>query len=232
EGSFTNTERRVQHLNKALDVPGDAKNDIDIICGIAKAMNSTGWDYADAESVFKEASSLTPQYAGINYKRIMDNGLCWPCPTTDHAGTPVLHKEKFTRGKGFFKAITFKEPAELPDSEYPITLTTGRLLYQFHTGTMTRKSKGLDVLGKPTVMISCDDACAMNISNGEIVTVETRRGQIDIEAEVSSKIGKGTIFIPFHFAEAPANRLTIGAVDPIAKIPEYKVCAARVKAKK
>lgn len=228
EGTFTNTERRVQHLNKAVNAPGSAKTDIEIICGIAKAMKCTGWDYSGAESVFREIAALTPQYAGINYERIKENGLCWPCPTTDHPGTPVLHKEKFTRGKGFFKAITFKEPAELPDGEYPVTLTTGRLLFQFHTGTMTRKSKGLDVLGKPTVMISCDDACAQNIFSGDIVTIETRRGKIDIEAEVTQNIGKGTIFIPFHFAEAPANRLTIGAVDPIAKIPEFKVCAARI----
>lgn len=228
DGTFTNTERRVQLVRKAVDAPGSAKTDIEIICGIASAMQCSGWNYSSAEEVFREIATLTPSYAGITYARIGKNGICWPCPTPDHPGTPVLHKEKFTRGKGLFNAVTFKEPAELPDAEFPLTLTTGRLLYQFHTGTMTRKSAGLDVLGKPSVLISCEDAVERNISSGEMISVETRRGKIEIAAEVTSKIGKGTIFIPFHFAEAPANRLTIGAVDPIAKIPEFKVCAAKI----
>lgn len=229
DGTFTNTERRVQLVNKAVSAPGEALSDIEIICGIAKAMGGSGWDYIDAHSVYKEASSLAPSYAGITWDRIRENGIPWPCPTIDHPGTPVLHKDKFVRGKGFLKAIAFKEPAEMPDSEYPLTLTTGRLLFQFHTGTMTRKSEGLNQLGKPMVLISCEDACINKISDGDMVAIQTRRGRIEIAAEVTANIGVGTIFVPFHFAEAPANRLTIGAVDPIAKIPEFKVCAARIE---
>jgi len=227
DGTFTNTERRVQKIRKAVKAPGEAKSDWEIIQAIANAMGA-GWNYSKAEDIFNELRTVTPSYAGITYERIEQNGLHWPCPATDHPGTPVLHTAKFTRGLGLMKAIPFKEPAELPDKEYPFTLTTGRVLYQFHTGTMSRKTEGLNRLAGPMVMISTEDAKALGISHGEKITVATRRGEIQTPANVTDKIGKGTIYVPFHYWEAPANRLTINAVDPVAKIPEYKVCAARV----
>ena len=227
-GTVTNTERRVQRMTKALSAPGQAKEDWEIIQGIAKAMGPS-WDYTNAEDICKEIASLAPSYGGISWKRLKNiDGLQWPCPTKDHPGTPILHREKFARGLGLMKAIEFKEPAEAPDKKYPFTLTTGRILEQFHTGTMSRKTKGLNKLAGPMVMISTDDAKQLKIKNNKTVRVTTRRGTIDAPAFVSENIGKGTIYIPFHYVESPANRLTNSAVDPVAKIPEYKVCAASV----
>jgi formate dehydrogenase alpha subunit len=228
EGTFTNTERRVQLLAKALPPPGEALADWEILQNVARALGATDWNYRCAEDIFTEVRGLTPSYAGMTYERLGRAGLHWPCPSVDHPGTPVLHRDRFTRGLGLMKPIRFKEPAELPDSDYPLVMTTGRLLYQFHTGTMTRKTEGLDRLGGPSVMVSHGDADPLGIRSGDPVEVTTRRGQIRIQAFVTDQIGKGTVFIPFHFGEAPANRLTIGAVDPVAKIPEFKVCAARI----
>lgn len=228
EGTITNTERRVQYFAKALDAPGNALIDWEIIQMVANAMGAS-WNYRGSEDIQNEIAKLTPSYGGIVYERLGRLGLHWPCPTKEHPGTPVLHIGKFTRGKGLMKAIPFKEPAELPDDEYPLIMTTGRLLQQFHTGTMTRKTEGINRLAGPRVMMSVEDAEALGIENSELVKVTTRRGEIKTNAFVTQLIGKGTIFIPFHFSEAPANRLTIAALDPVAKIPEYKVCAARVE---
>jgi formate dehydrogenase major subunit len=228
DGTITNTERRVQRLQKALDAPGEAKPDWWIIQEIARAMGASDWNYRHAEDIQNELITVMPSYGGITYDRLQRQGLQWPCPTKEHPGTPVLHIGKFARGKGLFKAIPFQEPAELPDNEYPLIMTTGRVLQQFHTGTMTRKTAGLDKLAGPLVMISVEDAEALGIANNEKVQVATRRGAIETTAFVTRRIGKGTIYLPFHYAEAPANRLTNSAYDPGAKIPEYKVCAARV----
>ncbi|MEM4248077.1 MAG: formate dehydrogenase subunit alpha, partial [Candidatus Nanoarchaeia archaeon] len=228
DGTYTNTERRVQYSGKALNPPGEALADWEIIQKIANAMGAS-WSYKNTKEIQDEIATLTPSYGGIVYERLGKEGLHWPCPTKEHPGTPVLHIGKFTRGKGLMKAIPFKEPAELPDAEYPLILTTGRLLQQYHTGTMTRKTEGINRIAGPRVMISVEDAEALGIKNGEVVRVKTRRGKIETNAFVTKRIGKGTIFIPFHFGEAAANRLTIAALDPIAKIPEYKVCAAKVE---
>jgi len=230
DGHFTNTERRVQRLNQALKPLGEAKPDWEIIQMIANAMGSD-WNYKSSRDITDEICELTPQYGGITWERIGRNGLQWPCPTTDHPGTPYLHKDKFARGKGKFLAISFKEPDELPDEEYPLILTTGRVLQQFHTGTMSRKTEGLNNLAGPMVMISVEDAEALGIANSEIVKIATRRGEIEAPAFVTKQISKGVIYIPFHYKESPANKLTNPALDPIAKIPEYKVCAARVTKK-
>ncbi len=228
DGTFTNTERRVQRLHKAVDAPGEAKPDWQIIQEIARAMGATDWNYRRAEDIQDEINALAPSYGGITYDRIEKTGLHWPCPTGDHAGTPILHVGTFARGKGLMKAIPFKEPAELPDEEYPLVMTTGRVLEQFHTGTMSRKTAGLNNLAGPMVMISVHDAEALGIANSQKVRVTTRRGEIETNAFVTQRIGKGTIYIPFHYAEAPANMLTNSVYDPTAKIPELKVCAARV----
>ena len=227
DGTITNTERRVQRMRKAVKSPGQAKEDWVIIQEIAKAMGCD-WNYQSAQEIMEEMRQLTPSYAGITWERIGANGLQWPCPTLEHPGTPYLHKGTFARGKGAMVGIAFKEPAELPDAEYPLVLTTGRVLQHFHTGTMTRKTAGLNNLAGPMVMISVEDAEALGIGNSERIRVSSRRGSIEAPAFVTRQIGKGTIYIPFHYHEAAANVLTNPALDPIAKIPEYKACAARV----
>lgn len=227
DGLFTNTERRAQRIRKALNPPGQAKEDWIIIQEIANAMGSD-WNYQSAHDIQEELRQLTPSYGGITWERVGNIGLQWPCPTLEHPGTPYLHKGTFARGKGAMVGIPFKEPAELPDEEYPIILTTGRVLQQFHTGTMTRKTTGLNNLAGPMVMISVEDAEELGINNGETIKVASRRGDIQTSAFVTKRIGKGTVYIPFHYHEAAANVLTNPVVDPVAKIPEYKACAVRI----
>jgi formate dehydrogenase major subunit len=228
EGTFTNTERRVQKLDPALKAPGMALHDWEIHQMIANKMGLS-WNYRNAEEIFNEMASVTPSYGGMSYERIGRMGLHWPCPTIEHPGTPVLHSGKFTKGLGTMFAIPFRAPAEMPDEEYPTYLTTGRILQHFHTGTMSRKSKGLNNLAGPHVMISVDDAERIGVANSEQVKVTTRRGTITTKAFVTKRIPKGTAYVPFHFWEAPANILTNNALDPVAKIPEYKVCACKLE---
>lgn len=228
DGHFTNTERRVQRINKIIEPPKGVKNDWEIIQLIANAMGSD-WNYQTVRDITQEINALTPSYAGITWERVGRTGLQWPCPNTEHPGTPYLHKEKFARGKGLLSAKAFQEPDELPDEEYPLILTTGRVLQQFHTGTMSRKTQGLNNLAGPMVMISVEDAERLGISNSEVVSISTRRGEITAPAFVTKRISTGVIYIPFHYKESPANRLTNPAIDPIAKIPEYKVCAAKIR---
>lgn len=228
DGHFTNTERRVQRIRRINIPPAGAKADWEIIQLIAIEMGSD-WNYQSEQDIAKEINQLTPQYAGITWERVGRNGLQWPCPNEEHPGTAYLHKGKFSRGLGLLSPIEFKEPAELPDAEYPLIMTTGRVLQQFHTGTMSRKTKGLNNLAGPMVMISVEDAEALKIKNSEEVKIATRRGEITAPAFVTKRIQKGVIYIPFHYKESPANRLTNPAIDPVAKIPEYKVCAAKVE---
>jgi len=227
EGTFSNTERRVARVRQAIPPRGEAKPDWQII---AELSNRWGYpmDYASPEAIFEEIRQVTPSYAGITYARLeAEGGLQWPCPSTDHSGTMYLHKDKFARGKGQFFAIDHREPAELPDDEYPLILTTGRVLYQYHTGTMTRRTPGMVEKSPECRMeIAAADADHYGIEDGSWVKIKTRRGEIVARAEVSPKAVAGTIFLPFHFFEASANKLTIAALDPVAKIPEYKVCAA------
>ena len=227
DGLFTNTERRAQRARKAFNPPGQAKEDWVILQEIANAMGSD-WNYQSAHDIAEEIRQLTPQYGGISWERVGNVGLQWPCPTLEHPGTPFLHKGRFARGKGVMKGILFKEPAELPDEEYPIILTTGRVLQQFHTGTMSRKTAGLNNLAGPMVMISVEDAENLGVANGETIKVSSRRGEIQAPAFVTRRIGQGTVYIPFHYHEAAANVLTNPVLDPVAKIPEYKACAVKV----
>lgn len=227
-GTFTNTERRVQLLNKALEAPGEAKDDWEIHQMLANKMGQN-WNYNNSQDIFNEITACTPSYAGMSYERIKEIGLHWPCPTKEHPGTPVLHVGKFPKGKGTFFAVPFKPPAEVPDEEYPLYMTTGRILEQFHTATMSGKTKGLNNLAGPSAMISVADAESIGISNSDKVRVTSRRGTIVTNAFVTKRIPKGTVYVPFHFAEAPANMLTNNALDPIAKIPELKVCACKIE---
>ncbi|GEA59059.1 formate dehydrogenase subunit alpha [Vibrio comitans] len=229
-GHFTNTERRVQRLNPVVNPPGEAREDWVIIQDIANAMGGA-WDYKHVSDITYEITRLTPQYAGLGWDAIPAAGKHWPSNKNNPQGTRIMHKEQFTRGRGQMEAIPFRYAAELPDEDYPLILTTGRILEQFHTGTMTRKTKGLDNLAGPRAMISVADAEEMGIGNGEMLSVSTRRGTIDIAAFVTKRIQKGVVFIPFHFAESPVNRLTNTAKDPHSKIPEFKVAAVKVTKK-
>jgi len=230
EGTFVGTDRRVQKVRKAIEPIGDSKPDWLVISELAKKMGGKGFDYKSTKEIMEEIALLTPSYAGISYERL-DNGevLAWPCTSKEQPGTRFLHKDAFVRGKGRFFAVDYKEPAELPDKEYPFILTTGRLMFQYHTGTMTRRVPALErELPTGFVEINVGDAKKLSIAQGEKVKVRSRRGEIEIKALVTNGIRPGVVFIPFHFAECAANELTGRNIDPEAKIPELKVCAVKV----
>ena len=230
DGTFTNTERRVQRVRKAVDGPGEALSDWEIVCRISTAMGYP-MNYESAEQIMDEIRQVTPSYAGITYDRIEHVGIHWPCPTPEHPGTPILHTEQFTCGKGNFHAIDYIAPAEQVDEEYPLYLTTGRVLYQYHTGTMTMKTKGLNQKAPECfVEIAPADAEKYGVENGTMVRVASRRGDIMARIAVSRKASPGTVFLPFHFSTAAANTLTNAALDPVCGIPEFKVCAVRLSA--
>ncbi len=230
EGTFSNTERRVQRIRKAVEPPGQAWDDWKITCEIGTRMG-LNMSYDSSRAIMEEIAKVTPSYAGIDYDRIDKVGIHWPCPDKEHPGTPILHGKQFTRGKGLFHSIDYIPPAEHTDDEYPVYLTTGRVIYQYHTGTMTRKTDGLnDCAPGSFVEIAAGDAKKYNLEDGSIIKVTSRRGSIEAKLKISAKAVEGTIFIPFHFAEAAANRLTNAALDPVSGIPEYKVCAVRLSA--
>ncbi|MGE5777416.1 MAG: formate dehydrogenase subunit alpha [Chloroflexota bacterium] len=231
DGTFSNTERRVQRVRQAIKPVGEAKEDWLIICELARKMGASGFDFQSAKAIMEEINKLTPSYGGITYERLEELGsLQWPCPTMDHPGTQYLHKGKFSRGLGKFFALDFKEPNEAPNAEYPFTLTTGRLMFHFHTGSMTRRSSKLDSeVPEAYIEINVDDAKKIGLNGHKRVRVSSRRGQIELNVRKTDDIKRGIVFIPFHFAEAAANTLTNSAIDPVAKIPEYKVCAVKVE---
>jgi len=177
-----------------------------------------------------EIARLTPSYGGISYPRLEKGGLQWPCPDAEHPGTPILHTRQFTRGKGKFMPLVYKPPKELPDKQYPLILTTERSLFHFHTGTMTRRVKGLNsFLGESLVQINPQDAAALGIADGEMVRVISRRGEVTAKAELTEVSPVGVVTMNFHFAENPTNVLTNPALDPVSKMPELKVCAVKVE---
>jgi formate dehydrogenase major subunit len=228
EGTFSNTERRVLRVRKAVEPPGQARQDWEIICDLATRMGYPRY-YGNSEAIMDEVRWVTPSYAGITYARISREGLHWPCPNAEHPGTPVLHREQFAIGRGVFHALDYVPPAETTDRDYPLYLTTGRLLYQYHTGTMTMKTTGLNEIAPECfVEISLADAETYGVQNGAVVNIASRRGSIQARVKVSPKAVAGTVFIPFHYARAAANRLTNAALDPVAGIPEFKVCAVKL----
>lgn len=233
DGTLTATDRRVQRIRKAIEPIGESKSDWQIICKLAGKMGSQEFKYSSPAEIMDEIASVTPIYGGVVFERIEDIGLQWPCPSKEHPGTPYLHKGKFSRDKGKFFAIEFKEPAELPDADYPFILTTGRTIFHYHTGTMTRKTEALN-REVPTgyIEINSKDAEKLNITEGEKVFVKSRRGKIEVKVLKTGKVPEGVVFIPFHFTESPANMLTNSAFDPVAKIPELKVCAVKVEKRK
>lgn len=237
QGHFTNTERRVQQLQVAIPSPGVARQDWQIITDIANALGAQ-WHYDNERTIWHEITQVTPQYRGISWKTIDPtttngkHGIQWPCPAEGHPGTPILHTNQFTRGKAVMRPVSYRLPAEMPCKDYPYVLSTGRLLEQFHTGTLSRKTAGLNDLATPRVMISAFDANKLGIDNGEMLTLSTRRGNITIAAFVTKRAQAGVLFLPFHFAEAAANKLTNNVLDPVAKIPEFKICAVKVESAK
>lgn len=229
DGTFTNTERRVQRLRKVIEPVGGAKPDWWITCQIAKRINGKGFDFSNPMEVMEEISSLVPAYTGISYERLERGGLQWPCPSKEHPGTQILHTESFVRGKGKFMPLTYRKSAEEPDEEYPLLLTTDRSLYHFH-GTMTRRVYGLNVLEKEELLkIHPEDASRLGIEDGQMVKVESRRGEVEVKVKVTDICPSGTVSMTFHFAETPTNVLTCCELDPVAKTPATKVCAVRIK---
>jgi formate dehydrogenase alpha subunit len=229
-GTYTNSERRVQFVRPAVPPPGAARPDWWIPGEIARRMGYDGLTYSSAREIMDEVNRLTPSYAGITYDRIGDQGLQWPCPTVEHAGTPVLHIGRFSRGMGKLSAVDWQPPAEEPDAEYPLVLTTGRVLWHYHTGSMTRRSYGLETIcPEAELEMNAEDASKLGIVDGQRVRISSRRGEVEAVARVDGRTGRGVVFLPFHFVEAAANKLTISALDPVGKIPEFKVCAVRVE---
>ncbi len=227
DGTFTNTERRVQRVRKAVKPPGECRVDWEIVCDLAKRMGYE-MNYRSAEEIFAEIRSLTPIYAGITYERIDETGLQWPCPTTDHPGTKVLHVSTFPRGKGLLQGIEYEPPAELTNEEYPILLTTGRMLY--HYNVMTRYSNNLDTLCPHELAeINQVDAAKIGVCTGDKIKIASRRGEIMSRVKITDKVPPGIIFMTFHYKESPVNELTNSAYDPVTKTAEYKVSAVRIE---
>ena len=230
DGTYANTERRVQHAMPVVFPPGEARRDREIICELATAIGYP-MSYKSTSAVNDEMRSLTPSYGGISHARLQaGQPLQWPCPADDHPGTPILHAGKFAHGLGQFHAVEWQPAAEETDASFPIVLTTGRVLEHYHTGTMTRRSKGLHgLVPGPFVEVNGADAKKMRLKDGDRVKVTSRRGSIVLPAMVGSRVDTGVVFIPFHFWEAAANVLTNPAVDPTSRIPEFKVCAVRME---
>ncbi|MBS3785102.1 MAG: molybdopterin-dependent oxidoreductase, partial [Anaerolineae bacterium] len=244
EGTFTNTERRVQRVRQAIQPIGESKDDTWIVTQLAKRLIDmdaadpreeaphAGWQYASVDDVMTEVNALTPIYGGITYERLNDGEqLQWPVPTEEHPGTPILHVGKFSRGVGHFEAVDHAPPDELPDEEYPLMLTNGRVLYHWHGGEMTRRAKNLKAMyPEAEIQINPTDAQERGIEEGGMMKVASRRGEIVAKAQVTNRVPPGLIFATFHYPDSAVNFLTNPALDPVAKIPEYKVCAVKVEA--
>ena len=241
-GTFTNTERRVQMVHQAIEPLENARPDWWITAELAKRMiaagerkpgvaQHSGWEYSNTEQIMVEIAALTPSYAGVSYARLeIGERLQWPVKDQQHAGTPILHVNQFARGKGKFAPIEHVPPAELPDDAYPILLSTGRVLYHWHGGQMTRRARGLTaVYSEALIEVNPEDALKLGLNGKHRVKVTSRRGSIQAEAWVTDRVPPGMVYANFHFPEASANELTIAALDPVAKIPEYKVCAVKVE---
>lgn len=242
DGCFTNTERRIQLIRPAVNSPGQARPDWQITAEIAQLVmrlegkkpvgSQAGWDYNSVSEIQDEIAGVTPIYAGVSHKRLeAGEQLHWPVRGLEHEGTPILHVDQFTRGKGKFHSCEHLEAEELPDKEYPLYLTTGRVIYHWHGGEMTRRAKGLmEVYPETLVEVSPEDALKIGLNGKDMVRVTSRRGEMVARAIISDRVYEGLIFGNFHFpGEQNVNNLTIAALDPIAKIPEYKVCAVKIE---
>ncbi len=230
DGTFTNTERRVQRVRQAVEPPGQARADWRIVCQLARRMGAPGFDFNSPKEVMDEVNALAPIYGGMSFTCLEKGGLQWPCPTPEHPGTPILHAEKFSRGRGRFVPLAYQPPGEAPDDEYPLVLSTGRNLYQYHTGTMTRKVKALnECFGEEKLDINPEDAAKLGIQDNDWVAITSRRGQVKARARLTDNNPPGLVYMNFHFAEVPTNALTGSAYDPVTRTPDYKVTAVRVE---
>lgn len=240
-GTFTNTERRVQMVRKAIEPLGNARPDWMIISELAKMVLAegtrqvmkaaySGWNYTDPAQIMDELAALTPSYAGVSHERLeRGEQLQWPVRDATHPGTPILHVGQFARGVGKFMPIDHLPPAEMPDDDYPMILSTGRVLYHWHGGEMTRRARGLlAIYSEALIEMNPDDAQHLGVNGHKRVRVTSRRGSIEAVAWITDRVPPGMVYANFHFPEASANELTIAALDPVAKIPEYKVCAVKV----
>ena len=230
DGVFTNSDRRVQRVRKAVDPPGNARADWEILCDVARAVGYPMPHYASAAEVYDELAAVAPKFAGISHARIdNEGGLQWPCPTPDHPGTPTLHVDGPIRGRGIFEAVEYRPSAELPDQEYPLVLSTGRTLYHYNAATQTRRDPGTVAKNEHNfVEVHRSDARKLNLSDGEEVQVVSRRGEVPAKVWLSGRMRPGCVWMPLHFSEARANLLTNDAGDPITQTAEYKVCAVRI----
>jgi formate dehydrogenase alpha subunit len=232
DGTFTNTERRVQRIRKAIEPIGESQPDWWITCEIAKRMSISGFDYGNASEIMDEIASLTPSYAGINFKRLEEGSLQWPCISDDHPGTCILHSEVFSRGKGHFVPLKYRPSVEMTDDEYPLLLMTGRRLYHYHA-TMTRKVKGLNILmSEELAQINPHDAVSLDVADGEMVQVISRQGEVKVRAKVTEAVPAGMVAMAFHFAECPTNELISSrkeTLDPVTGTPAYKTCPVRIR---
>jgi predicted molibdopterin-dependent oxidoreductase YjgC len=240
-GTFTNTERRVQMVHQAIEPLGNARPDWWIIAELSKRILAegarqikkatySGWNYTNPAQIMDELAALTPSYAGVSYARLEGGDqLQWPVRDITHPGTPILHVGQFARGLGKFMPIDHIPPAEMPDDDYPMILSTGRVLYHWHGGEMTRRTRGLlQIYSEALIELNPYDAQNMGVDGHKRVRVSSRRGSIEAEAWITDRVPPGMVYANFHFPEASANELTIAALDPVAKIPEYKVCAVKV----
>ena len=244
EGTFTNTERRIQRVRKAVEPPGEARLDTWIVTELARRLLAlgvidpqadapfAGWNYQTPQDIMAEINALTPSYAGVTYRRLEAGAqLQWPVPDEGHPGTPILHTSKFARGLGRFAAVEHTPPGERPDDEYPLVMTTGRVLYHWHGGEMTRRASGLlAVYPEALVEVSVEDAQRLHVADGEMVRLISRRGSVEAKAWVTDRVSRGLVFTTFHFPEQAANWLTSAEhLDPVAKIPSFKVTAVRLE---
>jgi predicted molibdopterin-dependent oxidoreductase YjgC len=238
EATHTWIDRRVQKINKIVDAPGEAKPDWWIICQLAEKMGyGDKFKFTSSEEIFNEVRSCVPQYKGITYERLEKTlgGIHWPCPSEDHPGTPTMFLQKFNTpdGLGHFQVVEYKPPAEIPDQDYPYFLTTGRSIFHYHTGSMTRRTqKLLDEVPRVFVEVNPEDAMKEGLKDKDTVTLKTRRGSIEIVARVTDEVPAGLLFTPFHFPDSCANVLTIPVLDPSAKCAETKVCASKIEVKR
>ncbi len=231
EGTFTNTERRVQRVRRAVKCRGEMRLDTDILIELMNAMGYPQKQMTAAE-IMDEIAALTPSFGGISHARLdqLESGLQWPCPAPDHPGTPILHVNGPVRGRALFYPAAFTPSAELPDEEYPFLLSTGRILYHYNAAAMTARAPGLlEMANEGFVQVHVRDARRLGIDDGERVRVTSRRGSITATAQVGRKVSQGEVWMPFHFPDSPVNQLTNAALDQFARIPEYKVCAVRLE---
>ena len=229
DGTFTNTERRVQRVRKALEPVYNSKADWEILCGL---MNALGYpaDYSSPSEIMEEIRTLVPSYGGITYERLDKVGLQWPCTDINHPGTKFLHKDKFVRGLGKFSITEYTPSTEIVTKEYPFILTTGRIQHHYHTGTMTRRSWALDREHPHGFMeINPVDAEKLGLKERAKVRVTSKTGEVITEAHITDKIKVGVVFMTFHFGEVAVNKLIGGNIDPIVQIPEFKVCAVKIE---